>query len=79
MKEIQKARYQIYISTKKMIILRKIHMTIKSFVPPFCSHPSLRLNGKKRLIMRLMRKKHIYASAANLLYMRIGNLDWCKP
>ena len=22
--------------------------------------------------------KHIHALAANLLYMRIGNLDWCK-
>ena len=40
-----------------MIILRKIHMTMKSFVPPFCSHFSLRLNGKIRVIMRLMRRK----------------------
>ena len=30
--------------------------------------------------MRVMRKKTkpIHASAANLLHIRIGNLDWCK-
>ena len=30
--------------------------------------------------MRAMRKKtkHIYASAADLLHIRIGNLNWCK-
>ena len=30
--------------------------------------------------MRAMRKKtkHIHASAANLLHVRIGNFDWCK-
>ena len=30
--------------------------------------------------MRAMRKKtkHIYASAADLLHIRIGNFNWCK-
>ena len=41
---------------------------------------SLSLNRKKRVVMRANAKetKHIYTSAANLLHIRIGNLNWCK-
>ena len=42
---------------KKVIILRKILMTMKYFAPPFFNHISLRLNIKKRVVMRAMRKK----------------------
>ena len=33
-KEIPKIRCRIYILMKKVIILRKIHMKMKSFTPP---------------------------------------------
>ena len=56
-KEILKIRCQIYILMKKVIILRQIHVTMKSFYPPFFSHFSLSLNRKKHVVMRAMRKK----------------------
>ena len=34
-KEIMKIRCQIYILMKKVIILRKIHVKMKSFAPPW--------------------------------------------
>ena len=40
---------------KKMIILKKIRLTIKSITPSFFNHFNLSLNRKKRL--RAMRKK----------------------
>ena len=30
------------------------------------------------MVMRAMRKKHIYASAADLLHIGVGNLNRCK-
>ena len=42
---------------KKVIFLRKIHVTIKSFAPPSLSHFRLRLNRKKSVVMRAMRKE----------------------
>ena len=33
---------------------------------------------QKKAVMRVMRKKHIYASAADLVHVRMGNLNWCK-
>ena len=62
---------------KKVIILRKIHVTIKYFVPPFLNHFSLNLNRKKTCPNESQGKetKHIHASAADLLHIRIGNLD----
>ena len=41
----------------KVIILRKMHVTIKYFVPPFFNHFSLNLNRKKRVAMRAKKKK----------------------
>ena len=35
LKEILKIRCHIYISMRKVMILRKIHAKIKSFAPPF--------------------------------------------
>ena len=35
----------------------KIHVTMKSFAPPFFDHFCLSLNRKKRVVMRTMRKK----------------------
>ena len=43
---------------KKVLILGKIHVAIKSFAPTFFNdHFSLILNRKKRVVMRAMRKK----------------------
>ena len=54
----------------------KIHVTMKSFSPPFFSHFSLSLNRKKPGNEGHEKEtKHIHASAANLLHIRIGNLD----
>ena len=42
---------------KKVIILKKILVAMKSFAPPFFNHFSLNLNREKRVVMRAMRKK----------------------
>ena len=52
-KQILKIQHHIYILMKKVIILRKIHVTMKSFAP---QSP------------RQKETKHIHASAANLLH-----------
>ena len=46
-KEILKIRYQIYILMKKVIILRKIQVTMKPFAPPFIKRFSLNLKRKE--------------------------------
>ena len=50
---------------------------MKPLPPTFFNYFSLSLNRKKRMVMRAMKKKtkHIHASAADLLHIRIGNLD----
>ena len=42
---------------KKVIILRKIYVTIKFFAPLFFNYFSLSLNRKQRVVIRAMRKK----------------------
>ena len=42
---------------KKMIILKKIQVTMKTFAPPFFNNFSLSLNRKKRVLMKATRKK----------------------
>ena len=42
---------------KKMIILKKIQVTMKTFATPFLNHFSLSLSRKKYVAMRTMRKK----------------------
>ena len=54
-KEILILRCQIYILMKKVIILRKIQVRMKT--PPFSNHFRLSLNRKIREVMRAMRKK----------------------
>ena len=56
-KEILRILCQVYVLVKKVIILRKIHVTIKSFTPPFFNCFILCLNIVKSMIMRAMRKK----------------------
>ena len=52
---------------------------MKTFTPPFFNHFSLSLNRKKPVAMRAMRENlNIHASAADLLHIRIGILDWCN-
>ena len=80
--KILKIRSQIYILTKKVIILREIHVTMNSFVKffsflqPFQFEP----DQKKAYGNDSHEKeaKHIDASAADLLHIRIENLYWCK-
>ena len=62
----------------KVIILRKIHVTMKSFAPPLVNHFSLSLNRKRVCGNENHEKetKHIHASATDLLHITIGNLDW---
>ena len=45
-KEILKTRCQIYILMKKVIILRKIQVSMKTFAPPVFIYFSLHLNRK---------------------------------
>ena len=56
-KEILRIRCQVYVLVKKVIILRKIHVAIKSFTPPFFNCFSFSLNIVRSVIMRAMRKK----------------------
>ena len=42
---------------KKVIILKKIQVTMKTFATPFFNHFSLSLSRKKYVAMRTMRKK----------------------
>ena len=64
---------------KKVIILRKIHKTIKIFVRSFFNHCSLSLS-RETCGNESHEKdtKCIHASAATVLHIRIGNLEWCK-
>ena len=79
-KEIVKIQCRIYILMRKVIILRKIHVTMKSFAPPFFIFILFEPEQKKTCGNASHEKetKHIQASAAKLLHIRIGNLDWCK-
>ena len=71
---------QIYILIKKVIILRKMQVMMKTWAPPFFNNFSLSLNRKKNCGSETHEKKTkpIYTSAADLLLIRIENLDWCK-
>ena len=42
---------------KKVIILKKMQVTMKAFAPLFLNHFSLILNRKKLVVIRAMRKK----------------------
>ena len=42
---------------KKVIVLKKIQVTMKTFAPQFSNHFTLSLNRKKSVVMRAMRKK----------------------
>ena len=64
---------------KKMIILKKIHVTMKNFTSPFFNHLSLCLNRKKCGNENHEKEiRYIYSSAASLFYIRIRNLNWRK-
>ena len=57
---------------KKVIILKKIQVTMKNFAPLLFNHFNLDLSRKK-CESHEKETKHIYASAANLLiYCMIG-------
>ena len=73
---ILKIRCLIYILMKKVIILRKIHVAIKSFAPPFSNHFSLSLNGKKRE----SHEKNVFTLQLPIHYIlyQNKNIDWCK-
>ena len=50
---------------------------MKSFASPFFNHFSLSLNRKK-LVVISHNKKNENATAANLLHIKIGNLECCE-
>ena len=56
------------------------YVAIKSFPPSFFNRSSLSLNRKKTCGNENHEKetKHIHASAADLLHIRVRNFDWCK-
>ena len=66
--KILKMRCQTYILMKKVIILRKIHVSIKCFAPPFFNHFSLHLNRKKCAVMRAIKTKLIIFTLQLLIY-----------
>ena len=52
---------------------------MKTFALPFISHFNLSLNRKKHCNQRHEKEiKHIHASAADLLHIKIGNLNCYK-
>ena len=56
-----------------MIILKKIQVTMNTFVPPFFNNFRFSLNRKKRVVMRFMRKK------LNLFTLQLPIfIYWCK-
>ena len=60
----------------KVIFLKKIEMTMKTFVPQFFNCFSLSLNKKRGNESHEKETRHIYTSAADLLCIGIGNLNW---
>ena len=55
---------------KKVIIVRKIHVTMKTFATSLSNHFSLSLNRKKRVVIRAMRKKlNIFTLQLPIYYM----------
>ena len=65
---------------KGMIVLKKIQVTMKTFAPPFFQPFKFVPEQKKTCGNESHEKetKRIYASASDLLHIRIGNLSWCK-
>ena len=63
---------------KKVIILKKIQVPMKTYVPPFFNYFSLSLNRKKRVVMTAMSKKLNIFTLQLPLHIRIGNLNWYK-
>ena len=71
-KEKLKIRCRVYILMKKVMILRKIKVVMKTVTPPLPNHFSLSLNRKKMYVSEnhARETKHIHASADNLLHTR---------
>ena len=70
---------QIHILMKKLVILKKIQVTMKTSAPLFFNHFGLSL--KKITFGNESHEKvtkHIYASTASLIHIRIENLNWYK-
>ena len=63
---------------KKVIILKKMQVTIKTFAPPFFQPFQFEPEQKKTCGNESHEKetKRIYASAANLLHIRIGKYTY---
>ena len=64
----------------KVVILKKIQVTMKTFALPFFKPFQIEPEQKKTSGNESHEKetKYIYASAADLLHIRKGNLNWCK-
>ena len=78
-KEILKIQSQIYILMKKVIILKKLQMKWKLSFHHFSTISVWAWNRKTCGNERHEKEtQHIHAFAADLLYVRKKNLDWCK-
>ena len=66
---------------KRLIILKKIQVTMKAFVSPFFNHFSLSLSKKETCGNESHEKETINIFTLQLpilLHIRIGNISWCK-
>ena len=54
---------------KKVTILRKIHVTMKTFAPFFFNYFSLSLNREKRNVMRAIKTKLLKRNILTLLLL----------
>ena len=70
-KEILKIWCQIYILMKQMIILSKIHATMKTYVPPFFNHFSLSLNRKNVWLWESWGRNY---RSCSQIFLKIGAL-----
>ena len=54
----------------KVVILRKIQVTVKNFAQPFVNHFSLSLSRKKRVLMRAMKRElNVFTLQLSIYYI----------
>ena len=65
---------------KRVIILKKIQVTMKTFISPFFNHFSLSLNRKKRVVMRVREIDCLWCSEIEVDAMLIvsAKIPQCK-
>ena len=74
-KEILKIRYHIYILLKKVIILRKIHVEMKSFAPPQKETKHIHATDADLLHTVLVQETSIGANAKGVLRIKVFKIS----